>query len=390
MKLSSTATRFEQLPAAQYYFALVISGIATVLLGPVLPVLIGQWRLTDVQSGWLFAAQFSASTVGAALSSYLPRKSVVVGFALAGAGIGMLLLGHYAAALVGFALIGMGVGMAVTAINLIFGTEYPERRGVLLTRVNLCWGIGAVLAPQFVALAEKAHALRTFLLLLALTSGLVFALFSPLLRAGKADAAKATGTADRDAHAGLHVFALFSVILFLYVGTETTIAGWIATYAHRLSGLSIARASLFVSAFWVSLVTGRWLVVALLRVLPEVAVLLGGLALAMAGVATLLFPHGAWVVLPAVVAAGLGCAPIFPLSVSRMLARTGRTRHAGWVFAICGSGGAVVPWITGVISQHGGGLRTAFLAPLAALGGILACVLIEGAMARPPARFAQH
>ena len=385
MTLRETAPRFESLPAAQYYFAFVICGFVTVLLGPVLPVLAGWWHLTDVQGGWLFASQFSSSTVGAAVSSHFPRKSVVSGLASICAGVAMLLAGNYPAALAAFALIGLGTGLTVSSTNLIFGTEYPEQRGALLTRVNLCWGIGAVLAPEVVALALRAHALRTFVLLLALTAALAFALFSPLLRKAKMQTVAEGSGAERYADAGLWVFVLFSVLLFLYVGAETTVAGWVATYAHRLSGMTVERASMLVSGFWVALLAGRWLVVVLLRWLAEMAVLLGGLALAMGGVATLLFPHGAWVLTTAVVAVGLGSAPIFPLSVSRMLARTGRTRHAGWVFAICGSGGAVVPWVTGLISQHGGGLRAGFAAPLAALAGILICVVAERSMGRPKA-----
>jgi fucose permease len=391
MTVRATASRFESLPAAQYYFALVVSGVATVLLGPILPIISTHWSLSDVQGGWLFTAQFSASVFGSALSSYFPRKSIVCGFASIGTGMGMLAVGHYRAALLAFALIGLGIGLAVSAINLIFGTEYPDRRGPLLTHVNLCWGIGAVLSPQFVALAEHAHALRVFLLLLTLCNFGVFAFFTPLLGTGKAGA-KAERREERPASGriGLHVFALFSTIMFLYVGVETAIAGWIATYVHRLSGVGLARSSLFVSVFWISLVAGRGLVVVLLRALPERVVLLGGLAVGMAGVATLLFPHRPEAALIAVVAAGLGCAPIFPLAVSRMFARTGRSRHTGWAFAICGAGGAVVPWATGVISQHGGGLRMAFLAPLSALVGILICVLIEGAMGLPKSDLAQH
>lgn len=384
-----TAPRFESLPAAQYYFAFVICGFVTVLLGPVLPVLAGRWQLTDVASGWLFAAQFLSSTIGAAVSSHFPRKSVVSGLASICAGVAILLVGEYAAALAAFALIGLGTGLTVSSTNLIFGTEYPEQRGALLTRVNLCWGIGAVLAPEVVALALRAHALRTFELLLALTAALAFALFSPLLRRARVQNGREASRAEGDARAAMWVFVLFSVMLFLYVGAETTVAGWIATYAHRLSGLTVERAGLLVSVFWVALLAGRWMVVALLRWFAEAVVLLGGIVLAMGGVAMLLFPHGAWVLAPAVVAAGLGCAPVFPLLVSRMLARTGRSRHAGWVFAICGSGGGVVPWITGLISQHGGGLRAGFAAPLAALAGILICVVAERSAGRPEAPFAQ-
>ena len=368
----------------------MICGLVTVLLGPILPVISARWSMTDVEGGWLFAAQFSASVLGAGLSSYFPRKSVVFGFAAIAAGLAVLAAGRYGAALLAFALIGTGQGLTVGAINLIFGNAYPERRGALLTNVNLCWGIGAVLAPQFVALAERGHALRLFLAVLALCAVVAFALFTPLLRRGDLEIKR-----DEEIRASVRarfnaaMFALFSLMMFLYVGTETTIAGWIATYAHRFGGLDAAKASSFVSAFWLSLVMGRGLVGVLLKRAREQVILLAGIVAAMGGIVMLLFSGGFRMEFVAVVVAGLGCAPVFPLAVARMFGRLGRTRHAGWAFAICGWGGAVVPWITGVVSQYSGSLRAAFLAPLAALGGILICVLIESAMTRPARSFAQ-
>jgi fucose permease len=336
--------------------------------------------LSDTQGGWLFAAQFAASTLGSVVSSYAPRRSVVFGFASIALGMAVLASGRYGFAVLAFALIGAGLGAAVAATNLIFGTEYPERRGSLLTAVNLCWGAGAVLAAGLVALAERAGDLRILLLILALCAVVLVAVFTPFLRRRSG-----LGAAEPMTRSGARlrwgVFVLFSLVLFLYVGAETSVAGWVATYVHRLGGLSVERASLFVSAFWVSVVAGRVVVVLLLRAVAERVVLLAGLVMALAGVAALLFPHSSGVALVAVVVAGLGFAPLFPLLVARMLARTGRTRHAGWIFAICGSGGAVVPWVTSAVSQFGGGLRAAFLVPLAALGGILICVLIESGMA---------
>jgi fucose permease len=312
------------------------------------------------------------------------------GFASIAAGMALLASGRYQAAVAAFALIGAGYGAVVSAINLIFGTEYPERRGSLLTAVNLCWGAGAVLAAGSVALAERLGALRILLLALALCAVVLVAAFAPFLRrCGPTTSERENVDPERGPHLSIATFALFSLVLFLYVGAETAVAGWVATYMHRLGGLSVERASLLVSVFWLSVVVGRGLVVLLLRVFAERVALLGGLVMAMAGVATLLSPHSVGVALVAVVVAGLGFAPLFPLLVAGMLARTGRSRHAGWIFAICGSGGAVVPWIMGVVSQYGGGLRAAFLVPLAALAGILACVFIEAGMPRPSAEFVQ-
>jgi fucose permease len=100
----------------------------------------------------------------------------------------------------------------------------------------------------------------------------------------------------------------------------------------------------------------------------------------MAGISALLLFHGAAVSLGAVALTGVGCAPIFPLSVARLLARIGYSRHVGWIFAICGSGGAVLPWITGLYSVHLGSLRESFVVPLAAMGGVLLLALIERAL----------
>jgi FHS family glucose/mannose:H+ symporter-like MFS transporter len=371
-------SRFESLPASPFYIGLVLSGLATVLLGPILPVISARWLLTDAQAGSLFTSQFTASIVGAVLSSYYRRRCVVLGYASIALGLATLSLGNYAAALAGLWFMGLGIGAAVTATNLIFGTEYPERRGKLLTWTNFFWGVGAVTAPQLVAIAERHGALRFFLITAAAATFLISAVFAPLLKRSERERNPPTG-AD-SGRMGMRIFLLFSLTLFLYVGGETAIAGWIATYAHRFENLSVARSSMVVGAFWLSIVIGRATVPVLLRFFSELAVLLSGVFAAMAGLLLLLTPRSVTITLVAVAMTGCGCAPIFPLSVSRLLARVGRSRSTGWIFAICGSGGAVIPWLTGLLSEHSGSLRTAFAVPLSAMAAILLCTLLENAL----------
>lgn len=373
--------RFESLPASPFYAGLVLCGFATVLLGPILPLLSTRWALNDARSGTLFIAQFAASTIGAVLSSYYRRRSIVLGYLSIALGLALLATGGYLTALLAFAFIGAGVGAAVTASNLIFGTEYPERRGPLLTRVNFCWGVGAVACPQLVALAERHSSLPHLLLLVSLCVSFIFLLFLPLLKAGHAP-----HLSRRDLHTGLFnfpIFFLFSMMLFLYIGGETAVSGWIATYTHRFESLSPARSSLIVSAFWLAIVVCRGLLALLLKIFSELALLFSGLFLSMAGVAVFLFPHTPAVTVAAVIAAGFGCAPVYPLAVSRLLARMGQSRHTGWIFAICGSGGAIVPWLTGLLSQHSGSLSLAFVVPLGALACIAICAALEAAIPAP-------
>lgn len=177
-----TATRFGSLAAAPYYAGFIVAGMATVLLGAILPVLSARWSLTDLQAGSLFAAQFTASALGAILASHFRHRCLVFGYAAVAAGLAALAVGNYTVVLLAFALLGMGLGSATTATNLTFGTEHPGQRGALLARVNLFWGIGAVSCPPFVAVAVRPGMLRLLLLALSLGALAVFAALTQLLR----------------------------------------------------------------------------------------------------------------------------------------------------------------------------------------------------------------
>jgi len=381
MASRTTATRLDSPPFAPFYAGFVIAGMATVLLGPILPVLSARWSLTDFQAGSLFATQFTASTVGAILASHFRRGCLLFGYASVAAGLAALALGDYGIVVLAFALVGVGLGSATTATNLTFGTERPEHRGAMLTRVNLFWGIGAVSCPPFVSAAVGPGTLRLLLLVLSFSALAVFAALTFVLW-------QQNGEQEQDCKSRSHprrrlsppTFLLFSLLLFLYVGAETSISGWIATYIHRFDSLTTERSSLYVSAFWIAIVLGRAITPVLVKRVSEFAVLMAGLLAALAGMSVLLFPQGIYISLAAVALAGLGCAPIFPLAVARLLSRIGFSRHLGWIFAICGSGGAALPWATGLYSAHLGSLRSAFIVPLTAMGGVLVLALIERAL----------
>ena len=365
--------------------------MVTVLPGPLLPVMAAKWGLPDIQSGAFFAAEFAASTVGAIFSPHRLRRNLPSGYASVAAGVLLLSIasqvarpspGH-ALALGAFALIGLGIGLSVTATNLYVGSAAEEtRRGERargLSIVNLWWGIGAVACPWLIAGTERGGWLRLLLGLVALSAAFMFIVLSPQLRVTEVQpriAARASLARD----AGLLLF--FAILLFLYVGVENTVGGWITTYAHRFSGLSLEDASLLVSLFWIALLIGRALGSAALRRVPERAVLLPSLALALAAIAVLLVPHTTGVVLTAVALAGAGFGPVFPIGVARLLARVSDHRNTGWVFAMCASGGAVLPWLTGVVSTRSGSLRLGFAVPVAAVAAILVLALMENAILR--------
>jgi MFS transporter, FHS family, glucose/mannose:H+ symporter len=386
-------SRARQPSFALLCFGFVVCGIVTVLPGPLLPLLAARWHLRDVQSGAFFAVQFAASTVAAILSPLRLRRSLPIGFGLMAAAVALLTIamgaisapaGHVLA-LAAFGLVGFGIGLSVTATNLTVALNADAgARSRRLSLVNLWWGIGAVVCPWLIATAERAGHLRTLLPCLALAAGATFAALAPLLVAdtGAMEVPRQRASASQT---GTLVF--FALFLFLYVGVENAVGGWIATYAHRFSGMTLAAASLTVSVYWLALLTGRGLGSLALRPLSDRAVLLSSLVLALAAVALLVLPHTPTVMLIAVAAAGAGFGPVFPLGVARMLARVSDHRPTGWVFAMCAGGGAVLPWLTGLVSTDSGSLRVGFAIPVAALAVILALALSENAALgspRPP------
>jgi len=370
-------------------FGFIICGVVTVVAGPLLPVLATRWGLHDAQSGWFFLAQFVFSTAGAILSPLHLRRNLTGGYALIAGGLLLLsfALGGSGPigrplALTAFSLTGLGIGLSVTATNLHVGSVAGTERAHRLSVVNLFWGVGAVACPSVIAAAERARHLTLALLLMSVLAAGTFAAVAFLMTS-------TTDHNDRDLRMPMGVdlrpLAFFALFLFLYVGTENALGGWIATYAHRFNGTSLADASLMVSLYWLALLGGRGLGSLALRILPERAVLFGGLLLALAALIHLLSPHGTTVVMADVAAAGMGFGPLFPIGISRMLGLVNDARRTGWVFALSATGGAALPLLTGQLSTRAGSLRVGFLVPCTSLTAIFVLAVLEKRALRDPA-----
>src|SRR5258706_6312019 len=102
----------------RYYFAFLIIGFFTVMAGPLLPWFAARFTLKPSQSGALFFAQFTASTVGALLSGFIPRIAPRAGVALIALASAAVTFGDWPLAIAAFALGGMGYGLAIPIINM--------------------------------------------------------------------------------------------------------------------------------------------------------------------------------------------------------------------------------------------------------------------------------
>ncbi|WP_158945117.1 sugar MFS transporter [Granulicella sp. S190] len=371
----SRSTVVRTLGPAYFYF--LVAGAVTVMLGPLLPQLMQHWQIQDSQAGTLFTADFIGQLCGAWIAARNLRASLVYGSILSAAGCLALISSGFGPAHLALFGIGVGLGAGLTAGNIIAGTTLPALRARLLVILNVAWGLGAIGCPLLIHLTNGSTR-RFFLVIAALLFGaLILSLAIPRTIQPKRVSVASAPKESRLSWTGTFPLPLipmiaFAAAMFLYVGVENSLGGWLPSYAIRSS--SSLRASTIAIYFWIAELTGRLLVAALMTILSEGALYrlcLGSLLLTEALLCLIVHPSAAGVVALTVLSA-LTLAPVFPLLVAFMLARTGNHKRLGPLFASASIGGAVLPWLTGVFSTQFHGLRAGLIVPAAGAALLLA------------------
>jgi len=384
------SNRRRTLAAAFAYF--VVAGIATVMLGPTLPELSIRWRVPDAQLGTLFVASFAGQLCGAWFAVRNLRGSLAWGAACTALGCLGLAYAGFTMAHVALFCAGLGIGAGLAAGNVIVGTididaDQPalgktSPRSKLLALLNVCWGVGAIACPLLIHAALRLNrsgrtsmdGIRLFFLLLSAalaSSAVLTAVLLPRKAGPKAYSLR------NDATLPLRTFALFLAAMLIYVGVENALGGWLPSYAQRTLPVS-AGAGLAASialCFWLTELGGRVLTAFVVSVVGEWLLYRACVVVLIIATAVIfLTPH----VTPAAMftltfVSALSLAPLFPLLTSFLLARSGRQARLGPLFAMIALGGAILPWLTGVLSTHYHALRIGFAIPTA--GAVLLLLL---------------
>jgi fucose permease len=381
----------KQRATALIHAGFILTGVFTVILGPILPFLELRWSLNDSQAAYFFLAQFAGLLAGVLFSSFLiPRRgfgsSFIFGFLLMGAGAVTLGRGSWMAALAAAFVLGVGIGFLVAATNLWIAEVNAGEEAGSLSLVNFSWTTGAVACPFLVELFHAPQSLLNFLLGLGLISGLVGMAFAgiridnlhPSHGAASRPSLGKTIPVDR-------VALILAAAFFLYVGTETCFSGWIATYSRRLINAADPAWIIAPSFFWAGMMTGRASATFILRRFAERRVVQCGAALGIAAVVFLLRATTLHSAFAGAFLAGLGCAAIFPILVAWMVTYYGveARRVTGVMLAIAEFGAATLPWIVGYISARFGGLHDALAILIGTLGAVFLLATIYPKMESP-------
>ncbi|MFL6443460.1 MAG: MFS transporter [Candidatus Sulfotelmatobacter sp.] len=362
------------------FFYFVAAGIATVMLGPLLPALIHRWHIQDAQAGGLFTANFTGQFCGAWFSTRNLRASIIYGSAITAVGCTAMAWVGFGPAHLALFGVGLGLGAGLTAGNVIAGTTIPAQRARIIAILNVVWGVGAIACPLLVRLFS-AGAMRHFFFatsaFLAVTSLAAIVIPNPNRSRTQPAQFRTTSPSPSRTPAAFPLPAVpllvFGAAAFLYIGVENALGGWLPSYAVRTN--PAFHPSSIALGFWIAELTGRILITILMTFISEAA--LYRLCLALLIFTQVLLCLTANISAAGIVAltflSALSLAPLYPFIMSFLLARTGNHAKFGPLFATASFGGASLPWLTGIFSTQSHNLRTGFLVPAA--GAALLLVL---------------
>ncbi|GAB1519172.1 hypothetical protein RhiTH_002238 [Rhizoctonia solani] len=253
--------------------------------------------------------------------------------------------------------------------------------------LHASYGMGAFIAPliatQFAQLPRWSFYYMTSLGVALLNALSLFSAFKlrrlhditgvnePNLSASQSEESKYKGILSSRA---VQLIALF---IWVYVGTEVTIGGWIVTFIIEVRGGG-ASAGYISSGFFGGLMLGRVVLLWINKKVGErrVVYIYGLLAIGLESVVWLV-PDVIGNAL-AVAVVGLFLGPMYPIAMnitSSVIPRRILTGSIGWIASFGQAGSAVFPFITGVFAQKYG---VKVLQPL--LVGTLATLIVLWSM----------
>lgn len=339
--------------------AFFVSGIVTVLIGQILPLLAGRINLNDSQTGLFFIAQFSGSLAGTFATNWFGRRdkfplATIIGCSLMACGVLFLNSASFALCLTGFFINGIGIGLTLPAINLLIIELSAQNAPSALNVLNFFWGLGAILSQPFVDFFSRGTSVFVPTVLLA-----AWMILIAILLIVNGFRIEKNVKADEEAILETPIWTnpiawLIALFNFIHVGFESAMGGWLKTYTQRLDASNATEVFPPIFLYFLFFVIGRGVAPVFFKFLDENKVLLLGLVTILLGMIILILADNLLLLSVGAAIAGFGTSSIFPTNVSRFTHVFGANaiKKATPLF-VCGTlGAAFTTWLIGFVSNY--------------------------------------
>ncbi|MCB0688080.1 MAG: MFS transporter [Saprospiraceae bacterium] len=350
--------------------ALTIAGMCHALLGSVKVPLAEKLKINEDKVGRLLST-FGFTTIPMAFAAGIfadtfGRKLVIsAAFILLISSIMVLSnTRKYSSALITVLLLGIGWSALVNVLNVLQGNAFLPlfREGAPLSSAmnfgDFIYGMGAFLMPIAMAFMlrrfEFKNTFIAFALLVALPLIFVFLIdWQPLAITPAEHLGLGIGTLLADHHV-----LMLCLAFFFYVGIEVCTAMW-ATTLMMSRGLSLPKATTYLSVFWLTFTASRLIAAFALphgKDLFILTLLACGCIICTIVLAT---SKSSKATIATIVAIALVAGPIFPILIAQLLGYVNTElgpelggRSVGLFFSIGGFGWALAPLLMGKVAER--------------------------------------
>jgi len=394
------------------YLAFVSLGVPDGVMGVAWPEMQRTFGVPFESAGYITAFGTIGSVTSAFLSGHILKrfgtgKVVCISCALTGLSfLGFYLSGHFAFLLLLALPLGLGAGAVDTGLNDYVARNFTSRH---MNWLHASWGLGAFVGPMLMTWAiVNTGSWRNGYLgvsLIQLSLSFLFLLSLPLWKIpgkkAKQDAAAPLSEPESTNHvdnprekileevpahrtvaqrlkAGFskifHMKGLLAgMLLFLfYVGSETAVGLWSASYLRFARDVSVENAGLWVSMFYGSIMIGRIIAGIFVNRIGTRKSIWIGIAISIVGFVLLMIPAATDILCPlALSLIGLGFAPIYPCAMQDAPIFFGKESAIaiGYEMGCANIGYAFLPMAVGKLADT----TTLFVVPIAAFLFLLMC-----------------
>lgn len=379
--INSRTTRILKILLHAVFF---VSGIATVIIGQLLPILKEKFALNDEQLGNFFPAQFAGSLIGTFLTNWFGKRNKFllaswIGCFLMGAGVLMLNFGSYELCLFGFFVNGLGIGLTLPSINMLILELNPLRAAAALSFLNFFWGVGAIVSQPFVDFFARGTNIFTPTIILSIV---LFVIGIAIILMPPETEQKPLANDDEQIDFSVPIWTnpvawMIAFFNFIHVGYESAMGGWLKTYTQRVEDNAAITFLPPITLFFVFFVIGRGVAPVFFRFLTENKMLFLSLLTILLGMGILLSAKNVWLLSLGASIAGFGTSSVFPTNMSRFTKTFGASAsRRATPFFICGTLGATfTTWFIGYVSNRfGNDLR---LGMFILLGSVLILIFLQ-------------
>jgi FHS family glucose/mannose:H+ symporter-like MFS transporter len=360
-----------------------VIGLAHVVLGSILPVLLQHYDQSYSAGGELIFSQFAGFLAGVLVSPFLNRRFGKRGGIVIATGL--LLVAEIAYAFLppwGWMYViavaaGFGFGMIEAVIGTIIIAAVTEGTAVAMSRLEVLFGVGALIMPLISsALIAAGWWKLGFLVVAAFT--LVSLIFWSRTRFGKLQSVlddrgprRTNSSSSSAAHAPRFpykgkqwvILGIFIVFFFIYVGTEMSIVNFLPAIFIAKLGMSESTAALSVTFFWLAMSAGRLYAGVLAEKISYRVYVLGSCVLTLLLLLLFPFTEHRIAAFAVIILLGLFMSGLFSISLvfSSKLLPGAEESTPSIMIASGGIGGAILPLVTGWSMDHWQPVQTAGL-----------------------------